>query len=100
MTRINPLPSLIRASAHDAAAASARAAGRSKWSRGDYNKACATQERLVRACYAKPGEAADSPWCYIRFGIAEKAERDGVFTLDSDFGAVFDAINDAIEQAP
>ncbi len=85
MAGINPLPSLIRASAWDAAAQAARDAGRKAWSRTDYNRAVATQNRLVRACYGRKGDKSNSPWPFIRFSVAEQLQREGHFTLDSDF---------------
>jgi len=75
-----------------------RKAGRTKWTRGDYNEAAATQERLTRACYAMPGD--DSPsLAYIRFGIAEQMQRAGQFTLTSKMPAIYAAIETAIEGA-
>lgn len=81
---LNPLPSLLRASAQDAANMQMRAAGRSKWSDDDYNHACETQERLIRACYGRPGDHNEPRMVYIRFQIAEAMERKGLFKLNSD----------------
>lgn len=77
---MNPLPSLIRASAWDAANARMRAAGRSKWTRGDYNEAGRTQERLLTACFSRPDDP-DDKLKYIRFSYAEAMERSGLLTL-------------------
>lgn len=88
MTKMTPLPSLIRASAQDAANMQMRRDGRSAWSEDDYNLACSTQERLIRACYGKPSDHNDPNRCYIRFGIAERMQRDGTFHLKSDYDAV------------
>jgi hypothetical protein len=89
----NPLPSLLRASAWDAGNARMRKAGRSIWTRGDYNEAARTQNRLVRACYGRDGDPENSPLPFIRFGIAERMQRDGVFTLSSKMPAVHAAID-------
>lgn len=94
---MNPLPTLIRASAWDAASARMRAAGRTKWNRADYNEAARTQERLVRACYERPGDGKDSPRCYIRFQIAQQMQEAGHFTLYSDFQSVIDAIEECLD---
>ena len=91
-----PLPSLIRASAWDAANSRMRKGGRKTWSRGDYNAACDTQERLTRACYGRAGEDVTSNWCYIRFQIAERMEKGGLFRLDSDFDEVSATIDEII----
>lgn len=96
-TAINPLPSLIRAAAWDAASSSARRAGRAAWSEDDYNEACSTQERLITACYARKGEGAGDPRRYIRFSIAEQMERNGTFTLSSDITAISAAIDHALD---
>lgn len=95
---LNPLPSLIRASAHDAAAASARKACRKAWSRADYNAACETQNRLIRACYGRSDDS-DERLCFIRFQIAEQFEREGRFGLDTPMVKVHRAI-DLVMSAP
>jgi hypothetical protein len=92
---INPLPSLIRASAQDAATAAMRKAGRSSWSRDDFNVAAETQERLIRQCYGVVGEN-DPNMCFIRFSYAETMERRGEFHLKSKLGDIHDAINKAL----
>lgn len=84
---VTPLPSLIRASAFDAANVPAVTAGR-QWSRADWNRSCETQERLIRACYGRTTDGADSRLCYIRFQIAESLEKSGHFHLHSDVDAV------------
>lgn len=84
--KVNPLPSLIRASAEDAANAAMRKAGRTAWSRADYNLAARTQERLVRACYGRQGDKPDV--CYIRFGVAERLQKNGHIAIDSDWSKV------------
>lgn len=98
---INPLPSLIRASAWDAGNFSMRDAGRSKWSRKDFNTAAATQERLIRACYSRPTDT-DPRLCYIRFGIAEQWQQ-ARYTLACKWDRVIDAIDQwlarSVEQA-
>lgn len=94
---MNPLPSLIRAAAWDAAENSARHAGRHAWAETDYNEACATQERLIDACYGRQDEDPDSPRRYIRFSLAEQMERAGTFTLSSDFAAISVAIDQALD---
>jgi hypothetical protein len=85
---MNPLPSLVRASAWDAANMRMAAAGRSKWNRDDYNHAARTQERIIRTCYGRSGETKKDNACFIRFSIAEALDRAGLFTLQSDFAAV------------
>lgn len=93
---INPLPSLIRASAWDAGNESMRKANRKVWSRDDFNVAAETQERLIRACYGAPGDGVNSPLCFIRFQVAEQAERAGQFDLKSNFKKMFQLINEAV----
>lgn len=73
---LNPLPSLIRASAFDAANAQMRKACRKAWSDADADPATETQERLIRSCYGRPGDNQPD-MCYIRFGVAERLERAG-----------------------
>ena len=95
---MNPLPSLIRASAWDAANAQMRKACRKAWSEDDYNLACETQERLIRAAYGRPSDDNQPDLCYIRFQIAEQLERAGKFGLYDDvteISATIDAIMDA-----
>lgn len=79
---LNPLPSLIRASAFDAANAQMRKACRKAWSEADADLAAETQERLIRSCYGRPGDNQPD-MCYIRFGVAEQLERAGEFGLTS-----------------
>ena len=81
MPAMNPLPSLIRASAQDAAAMSMRAAGRTKWNDDDWNAMCETQERLIRACYGRERDHNNPNMCYIRFSVAEELEKQRVITL-------------------
>jgi hypothetical protein len=92
---MNPLPSLLRASAWDAANMRMRAAGRSKWTRGDYNEAARTQERLIRACYGRKSDQ-DKNVVYIRFQIAEQLERSGHLHLRSDMTAVHEYIDQVL----
>lgn len=92
-TTLNPLPSLIRASAHDAAAMSMRSAGRAKWNEDDWNTMAETQERLIRSCYGREANHNEPNRCYIRFSVAEQMERDGRFTLRSDVKAVMAEID-------
>lgn len=98
-TRVNPLPSLIRASAEDSANAAMRKAGRTAWSRSDYNTAGKTQERLVRACYGRSADK-DQDLCYIRFGVAERFQKDGYIAIDSDWTKVMGAIDELIAGRP
>ena len=93
---MNPLPSLLRASAFDAANMRMRAAGRSKWNRDDYNEAARTQERLIRACYGRAGDANNPNIVYIRFQIAEQLERAGQFDLWTDVTEVHTYIDQVL----
>lgn len=92
---MNPLPSLLRASAWDAANRQMREAGRTKWSEDDYNLACSEQERLIRACYGRPGDNQPE-LCYIRFQIAEVWQKAGDIHLDDDWAEVLEDIEAAI----
>lgn len=94
-TAINPLPSLIRASAFDAANMRIHKEGRSKWNDDDWNAMCDTQERLITACYGKKDDT-DPNIKYIRFGIAEQMQREGLFTLRSKVADVFAVIEQAL----
>jgi len=85
---MNPLPSLIRASATNTANMAMRKGSRSAWSSEDYDVACETQERLIRACYGRDGDHNEPNRCYIRFSIAEALERNGLFKLKSDMKEV------------
>lgn len=85
---INPLPSLLHASATDAGNARMRAAGRKAWSRGDYNECARTIHRLIDACYARPWDLPGDEWRYIRVNVARELEKRGLFTLDSDFAEI------------
>ena|SRR6185503_13455940 len=88
---MNPLPSLIRASAWDAANARMRAADRTKWTRGDYNHGAREQERLLTACFSRPDDP-DERLKYIRFSYAEAMQEAGLLTLyTKDFHGVLDA---------
>lgn len=89
---VAPLPSLIRASAQDAANAQMRKACRKAWNEDDWNLAAATQERLIRSCYGRPGDHNQPNSCFIRFQIAEQMERRGEFHLRSDLAVVNAAI--------
>lgn len=94
-TGFNPLPSFLRASAQDAGNMQMRTAGRTRWNDDDWNRACDEQERLTRACYGKPGDN-DDRLCFIRFGIAEQWERQGLIGISSDWESVLAAIGDAL----
>jgi hypothetical protein len=93
---MTPLPSLIRASAWDAGNNSMRAAGRTKWSRKDFNAAAATQERLVHACYGRDTDT-DPRRCYIRFAVAEQMQANGDLCLGDDWPSTIDAIDEALD---
>jgi hypothetical protein len=93
---MNPLPSLIRASAFDAADMAMRQAGRKAWSEDDYNLAASTLERLIRSCYGRPNDHNQPNMCFIRFSIAEQMERAGSFNLSSDVTRVQAAIDTAL----
>lgn len=99
MTAVNPLPSLLRASAWDAGNSRMRKAGRSAWSLGDRNEAARTHNRLVRSCYGKAADPKGSPLAFIRFGIAEALQRDGRFTLTSKMADIHRMIDEAMEAA-
>lgn len=86
-----PLPSLIRASSWDAGNFSMQKAGRTKWSRKDYNAAAETQNRLVKATYGLPGE--DERVAFLRFGIAEQLQRMGVLHLGQTYRQFIEAFN-------
>jgi hypothetical protein len=77
---MNPLPSLIRASAWDAGNAHMAKAGRKIWSRADYSAAGDEQERLLRACYERAADT-DPREAYCRFGYAEAMEKAGMLTV-------------------
>jgi hypothetical protein len=99
---LNPLPSLIRASAWDAVTWRKHKRGRkfsAPWTKADANHAAETQERLVRACYGRPWDREGSPLPFIRFQIAEQYEKAGEFTLTSDFAAISDAIDASLVQS-
>jgi hypothetical protein len=85
---MNPLPSLIRASSWDAGDRSMRAAGRSVWSKSDYNAAAKTQNQLVRTCYGLPTDKGERIAC-VRFSIAQQMQEAGLFDLYSDFKQIF-----------
>ena len=92
-TGINPLPSLLRASAQDAGNRRMRSQCRHKWDEGDWNKAAATFNRLRSACYG------DGPEGCIKFQIAEELQKAGHLTLDmkgADLFALVDGVNRAI----
>jgi hypothetical protein len=96
---VTPLPSLLRASAWDAGNARMRKAGRSKWTRGDFNEAARTHNRLVRACYGKPEDPDGSPLPFIRFQIAETMQKRGMFNISSKMPAIHRQIDEAMEAA-
>lgn len=78
---MNPLPSLIRASAWDAGNLSMHNAGRTKWDWTDFTVASAEHERLLGLAYARPNDERHDR--YLRFQIAEQMERAGLFTSTS-----------------
>jgi hypothetical protein len=93
---LNALPSLINASAKDAANMQMRQAGRTIWDESDYNLAAQTQHRLMQACY---GFSGDGPhMAAIRYAIAVHWERGGHIDLYSDWDDVLGQINEAIAQ--
>ena len=98
-TTVNPLPSLLRASAEDEANRAMRKAGRSAWSRSDYNVACEKQECLIRSCYGRDTDK-DPNFCYIRFGVAEQLQRDGYIGLRSDWKQVMEGIDKLLAGSP
>jgi hypothetical protein len=89
-----PLPSLIRASAWDAGNFSMQKAGRTKWSRKDANAAAETQDRLIKATFGVAGE--DERTAFIRFGIAEQLQKQGVLRLGMTYRQFVTAFNAAI----
>lgn len=94
---MNPLPSLLRASAFDAANMNMRANGRTKWNDDDWNVMCDTQDRLVAGCYGKIGDNQPN-MKFIRFQIAEHAEKLGEIGLRSDWAKVLAAIDAKIQE--
>lgn len=97
MTGLNPLPSLIRASAHDAGSMNMRANGRKKWNDDDWNAMCETQDRLIRNIYGKPQDHNEPNWCFIRFQIAEQMEKRGEFGLKSGLKEILRHIDELTE---
>lgn len=89
-----PLPSLIRASSWDAGNFSMQAGKRTKWSRKDYNAAAETQNRLVKATFGLPGE--DERTAFLRFGIAEQLQKQGVLHIGMTYRQFVAAFNAAI----
>lgn len=96
---INPLPSLIRASAIDAADMQMRKACRQAWNEGDAAIAADTLDRLVRTCYGRLCDHNQPDMCFIRFTLAEQMERRGEFSLFSDIFTINAAI-DRLLDAP
>lgn len=94
---MNPLPSLLRASAFDAGNMHMRANGRAKWNDDDWNVMCDTQDRLITGCYGKPGDN-EPQMKFIRFQIAEQAERRGEINLQSNWSDVLTAIDAALQE--
>lgn len=89
---MSPLPSLLRASAHDAGDASMRKAGRKIWSRDDLEAAGDELSNLIAACY---GEGVEGR---VRFGYAEAMQKAGLLTLYiKDFYGTFNAAFAAYE---
>jgi hypothetical protein len=79
---INPLPSLIQASAFDAANMRMVHDGRKQWNDDDWNAMCETQERLVTQLYGRETDS-DPNIKYVRFSTAAQLEKQGDFTLHS-----------------
>jgi hypothetical protein len=92
---MNPLPSLLRASAWDAANVQMRENNRTAWNDDDSNLACQTLERLIRSCYTRPDDN-QSEMCYIRFQIAEMWQKAGHIDLYSNWSEVMKAIETTI----
>lgn len=88
-----PLPSLLRASAHDAGCARMRKDGRTKWNRDDYDAAADALDRLVAGCYG-PGDEGR-----YRFQIAGELERAGVLSIRMSIAALNRAIDSALAPA-
>lgn len=84
-----PLPSFLRASAHDAASTRMRKAGRTKWNEGDADAAVDTLDRLVVGCYGEGGRGR------LRFTVAEQLERAGALSPCM----TVEQLNGAIDQA-
>lgn len=91
MNALLPLPSLLRASAQDAASARMRKAGRTAWSRTDYNEAVRTLNRLCAVHYGKGIRGA------YRFQVAEELERAGELFLSMPTEWFVAAIDVAVE---
>jgi hypothetical protein len=70
-----PLPSLLRATAHDAGCAAMRKARRKKWSRSDYSASAEKLGRLVASAY---GEGVEG---WVRFQVAADLERAGHLSI-------------------
>lgn len=94
---LNPLPSLLRASAFDAANMQMRAEGRKVWSEADSDLAASTLERLITSCYGRTGDANEPRRKYIRFSLAEQLERQGDFSLSSDSREIMAWIDDYLD---
>lgn len=93
---MNPLPSLLQASAWDAANESMRAGGRTAWNEDDFSAACVEKEELIAVCYSRPGDT-DERTKYVRFGIATSLQQQGYFNLASNYNEVLDWIDAYIE---
>jgi len=92
---MNPLPSLIRATAWDAGNRNMRAKGRKVWSNAVRIAAVREQERLIDSLFSRPGDA-DSRTKYVRFGYAEQMQRAGLLDLRTrDFHGTLDRHFDA-----
>jgi len=92
---MNPLPSLIRASAWDAGDRSMRAGNRKAWSRKDYNAAAREQDRLIKGCYGRPTDTDERMAC-IRFSVATELQHKRMFDLSSDCDEVMKQIDQII----
>jgi hypothetical protein len=94
-TGLQPLPSLIRASAWDAGNASMRAGHRQAWNEDDYNASVDTFDRLLAACYG--GIEPKHRW---RFTMAEMLQKAGYLDLYQhidEFNAIIDAALEAYD---
>lgn len=88
-----PLPSFIRASAQDAANMQMRKACRKAWNEDDANKAAETLDRLVRSIYGRPSDHNQPDYCFFRFQLAERLEKQGKFNSGSDLNEINEQID-------
>jgi len=88
-----PFPSMVRASAWDVGNARMRKAGRTQWTRGDYNAAARFQQSVIEKCFAVEG--GGYPEACIKFSIAEALQRAGHLPLGMKSKAFFATIDQA-----